>query len=89
MAPALSLFLPQIHFSPQRVFVSARYGDPAGTRTPDLRLKSSKAGIFYRFIKCGYPFEQAGFEDVMAKAKRSNSAPPKERREKRKQNSSR
>ena len=36
---ALSSFQPQIRSSPQRVFISAHYGDPAGTRTPDLRLK--------------------------------------------------
>ena len=39
MTLALSLLLPQIHFSPQREFVSARYGDPAEIRTPDTLLK--------------------------------------------------
>ena len=39
MALALVLHLPQIRFSQQRGFVSASFGDPAGIRTLDTRLK--------------------------------------------------
>ena len=38
-----------------------RLGDPAGTRTPDLRLKSSKTGVFHRFIKSFKVLRHNGF----------------------------
>ena len=45
----------KIAFSPHEL------GDPAGTRTPDLRLKSSKTGVFYRLIKCRKSLCRNGF----------------------------